>query len=396
MTTPTNFETLFLQLINEARAKVGAKALTFDGELLDSSDAHSIWMDQTDTFSHTGVNGSSAGTRMTSAGYGWQGWGENIAYVSGGMTEATVQKLHTNLMNSPGHYANIVNGSFEEIGIGLKEGTINGYKVVFVTQNFGTPNATERAEANDVGGTVVTTPPATTPPTTPPATTPTSPTTPTAQNVNGSSGNDVLHGTSGVDAMHGLRGNDTYYVTEAGDKAYEQARQGTDKVLSTISYSLAGQAVEHLTLTGSANVNGAGNGLSNKLVGNAGANTLKGGGAKDILNGNGGKDTLWGGSGKDAFVFDTAQEAKGDTIRDFVHGADRISLKGIDANTKAGGNQAFTFIGQQGFHKVAGELKTYKSGGNTIIAGDVNGDGIADFTIKAIGAHTFASADFIL
>src|SRR5918993_1622665 len=181
MTTPTTLETFFLQLVNEARAQVGAKALAFDGELLAASDAHSAWMDQTDVFSHTGVNGTSAGARMTSAGYGWQGWGENIAYVSGGLTEATVKQLHTNLMNSPGHYANIVNGSFEEIGIGLKEGTINGHAVVFVTQNFGTPNATERADADDVGDTTVTTPVTTSP----------TPTT-TGQTITGNSSNNTL------------------------------------------------------------------------------------------------------------------------------------------------------------------------------------------------------------
>ncbi|WP_262268538.1 CAP domain-containing protein [Microvirga yunnanensis] len=299
MTTPTNLETYFLQLVNEARTSAGVKSLTFDGELLDSSDAHSAWMDQTDTFSHTGVNGSSAGTRMTTAGYGWQGWGENIAYVSGDLTEATVRQLHTNLMNSPGHYANIVNGSYEEIGIGLKEGTINGYKVVFVTQNFGTPNALERAEADDVGTTI--------------PTTPTTPTT-TGQSIVGNSSNNTLYGTSG----------------------------------------------------------------------------------DDTLNGNGGRDVLWGGQGKDTFVFDTASEANGDTVNDFVHGFDRISLSGIDANTRVSGNQAFTFIGAQGFHKVAGELKAYQSSGNTYVAGDVNGDGTADFTIKALGAHTFMAADFVL
>jgi Ca2+-binding RTX toxin-like protein len=303
MTTPTTLETFFLQLVNEARAKVGAKALAFDGELLASSDAHSAWMDQTDIFSHTGLNGTSAGARMTSAGYGWQGWGENIAYVSGGMTEATVRQLHTNLMNSPGHYANIVNGSFEEIGIGLKEGTINGHAVVFVTQNFGTPNATERAEADDVGDTTVTTPVTTSP----------TPTT-TGQTITGNSSNNTLSGTSG----------------------------------------------------------------------------------NDVINGNGGKDTLWGGSGNDTFLFDTASEANGDTVRDFVHGADKINLSGIDANTRAYGDQAFTFIGTQGFHKVAGELKAYQLSGNTYLAGDVNGDGYADFTIKALGAHTFANADFVL
>ena len=132
------------------------------------------------------------------------------------------------------------------------------------------------------------------------------------------------------------------------------------------------------------------------ISGNSYSNTLYGTSGNDILNGNGDRDVLWGGSGSDTFVFDTAREAHGDTIRDFVDGADTISLTGIDANTHAYGNQAFTFIGQQGFHKVAGELKAYQSGGHTHLAGDVNGDGAADFTIKALGAHTFASTDFLL
>jgi hypothetical protein len=149
--TPTNFENLFLQLVNEARAEAGVKALTVDGELVTAARDHDAWMDSTDTFSHTGVDGSSPGERISDANYGAQGWGENIAYVSGSLGEDTVRQLHNNLMKSPGHYENIVRGSFEEIGIGLKEGTINGHNVVFVTQAFGTPNAQERADADDVG-----------------------------------------------------------------------------------------------------------------------------------------------------------------------------------------------------------------------------------------------------
>jgi serralysin len=315
MATPSSMETYFLQLVNETRAKAGVKPLTFDGELLNSSDAHTAWMDQTDTFSHTGVNGSSAGARMTSAGYGWQGWGENIAYVSGGMDEATVQKLHSMLVNSPGHYANIINGNFEEIGIGLKQGTINGYNVVFVTENFGTPNAAERAEPNDVD----TTPSTATPTPTPAIPTPT-------------------------------------------------------PAIPTPTTATPGQTI----------------------VGNSYNNTLYGGAGNDTLNGNGGKDVLFGKAGNDTFVFDTVSEAHGDTISDFVHGADRIDLRGIDANTRVTGDQAFNFIGTQGFHKVAGEMHAYQSGGITYLTGDHNGDGYSDFAIKVAGAHTFASSDFLL
>ncbi|AWM86986.1 CAP domain-containing protein [Microvirga sp. 17 mud 1-3] len=391
MSTPTSQETLYLQLVNETRAKAGVNALTFDGELLGSSDAHSAWMDQTDIFSHTGVDGSNAGDRMTAAGYGWEGWGENIAYASGPLDETTVRKLHDMLVNSPGHYANIVNGSFEEIGIGLKAGTINGENVVFVTQNFGIPNATERAEANDI-------------------TTSTS-----GRTISGTSGNDRLNGTdgddtlygyagydvldgkAGADAMYGGPGTDVYYVDNPGDRAYEVAGEGEDTVYSTISYSLVGSVVENLTLLGAESINATGNSLHNWLTGNSAGNTLDGGALNDTLNGKGGADVLIGGAGNDRFVFDDARDARGDTIVDFEHGADRIMLIPIDANALVEGDQAFTFIGTERFHQVAGELHVYHlADRNTYISGDTNGDGHPDFAIKVLGWHTFTQDDFVL
>ncbi len=44
-------------------------------------------------------------------------------------------------MNSPTHRANIVNGSYTEIGVGTAEGEYEGFKTVFVVQLFGTPAA---------------------------------------------------------------------------------------------------------------------------------------------------------------------------------------------------------------------------------------------------------------
>jgi hypothetical protein len=143
MTLPTPAEQYMLDLINAERAAVGARALVLDDNLQTSSETHSQWMIGSDNFSHQGANGSSPHGRMEAAGYqftGAYGSGENIAWVSlrgpeGYMDE--VQLMHQNLMNSPGHRDNILNPAFEEIGIGIEIGNMQGWDAAIVSQNFG-------------------------------------------------------------------------------------------------------------------------------------------------------------------------------------------------------------------------------------------------------------------
>jgi len=134
----------------------------------------------------------------------------------------------------------------------------------------------------------------------------------------GHDGNDTLDGGTGADLMKGGVGHDLYYVDSAGDVAIEASGQGIDRVISSVSYSLAGQYVEKLTLTGSGNISGTGNSLANTLVGNAGNN---------FLNGGTGSDVLTGGLGADTFVFRDAVGASNiDMITDFNVAADTIQL----------------------------------------------------------------------
>ena len=136
------------------------------------------------------------------------------------------------------------------------------------------------------------------------------------------------------------------------------------------------------------------------LYGGAGNDTLKGEIGNDTLIGGLGKDTLYGGKGADTFVFKSVREStvkNPDTIEDFSRKqGDKIDLKGIDANTTKGGDQAFKFIGDDAFHNKAGELRYEKKGGDTYIYGDVNGDGKADFAIHVDAKIDFAKGDFIL
>ena len=136
---------------------------------------------------------------------------------------------------------------------------------------------------------------------------------------------------------------------------------------------------------------------ADKLTGGQGSDLLQGGKGHDLLQGGTGKDVLVGGGGGDDFVFESIVEAgKGDqrdVIRDFSHAqGDDIDLSGINASTKASGNQAFSFIGEKAFSGKAGQLQ-YKNG---IVAGDVNGDKVADFHLDIANHAALHSNDFIL
>ena len=88
----------------------------------------------------------------------------------------------------------------------------------------------------------------------------------------GGSGNDSLYGTSLAEVLTGSRGNDHYHLTP-GDRVVELADEGNDTVSASFSHQLAAN-VENLILTGSANVNGIGNGLANGLRGMLAATSL--------------------------------------------------------------------------------------------------------------------------
>jgi Ca2+-binding RTX toxin-like protein len=123
--------------------------------------------------------------------------------------------------------------------------------------------------------------------------------------LSGGAGDDWLDGRQGADTLFGGTGNDTYVVDNTGDVITENAGEGVDTVLSSISYTL-GANVENLTLTGTAAINGTGNALDNVLIGNSAANTLTGITGNDILDGGAGADTLIGGAGNDTYVVDNA------------------------------------------------------------------------------------------
>lgn len=114
----------------------------------------------------------------------------------------------------------------------------------------------------------------------------------------GGAGNDILNGDKGEDTLIGGGGNDYYYVNSAGDVVTENANEGSDTVVSSISFTLADN-FENLALTGRESISGTGNSLNNTLTGNDGNNTLNGGA---------GDDTMIGGKGNDIYIVDSVSD----------------------------------------------------------------------------------------
>ena len=116
----------------------------------------------------------------------------------------------------------------------------------------------------------------------------------------------------------------------------------------------------------------------------------------DMLAGGLGADKLTGGIGANTFLYSSAKEMEGDVIADFVSGVDKIDLHLIDADEGIVGDQAFVWRGDQGFTGAAGDLAFAIGQKSTVISGDVDGDGAADFTLRLTGSVALTDADFSL
>jgi Ca2+-binding RTX toxin-like protein len=210
----------------------------------------------------------------------------------------------------------------------------------------------------------------------------------------GNDGANVLDGGVGADTMQGGLGNDTYWVDNSLDLTIEKAGQGTDTVISTITYTLrAGEAVEVLQLapsTGTSNLNINGNEFANTLIGNDGGNSLNGGLGADIMR---------GGLGNDYYVVDNIldqvielADQGNDTIISNIHytlspgqSIERLQLDSRTgtANLNLTGNDlANKIVGNDGNNSLDG-----KGGADTLQGGRGNDyytvDNAADQTLEA-------------
>lgn len=118
--SPINAQVILLS--NQARQANGCNVLLAPNPLLDlAAQRHSEDMAQRGYFDHVSPEGLDPGDRITSTGYRWSRYGENIA-----AGYPTAERVVEGWMNSPGHRANILNCDFQEIGVGYALRQVSG------------------------------------------------------------------------------------------------------------------------------------------------------------------------------------------------------------------------------------------------------------------------------
>jgi uncharacterized protein YkwD len=122
-----DLERKMLELVNRERAKHGLRPLKADPEMTRVARAHSRDMFARGYFAHDNPDGKDPFDRMREAQVRFYAAGENLALAQ------TLEIAHNNLMNSPGHRANILKPEFGRLGIGILDG---GFYGLMISQEF--------------------------------------------------------------------------------------------------------------------------------------------------------------------------------------------------------------------------------------------------------------------
>jgi Ca2+-binding RTX toxin-like protein len=159
------------------------------------------------------------------------------------------------------------------------------------------------------------------------------------------------------------------------------------------------EALNHLTGSSIAD-SLSGSSQADVIAGGVGVDWISAGAGNDIIISGAGGDYLTGGAGTDYFtytsVIDVGLGAQRDRIADFQTGVDKIYLAGLAGLPPEAADASWHLVGTKYFTGTPLEIRCYLSGGNTIVAFDLNGDMTADMEIALTGAVSLTAGDFLI
>ncbi len=128
--------TTVIDLTNKERQRSGQAALRENKALDEAAAAKAADMFAKNYWAHNAPDGTEPWSFILTAGYSYLHAGENLA-----RDFRDPQSVVVAWMNSPSHKANLLSPKYQEIGIAVVDGKINGVETTLVVQMFGTPQA---------------------------------------------------------------------------------------------------------------------------------------------------------------------------------------------------------------------------------------------------------------
>jgi uncharacterized protein YkwD len=125
---------VLVNLTNQNRAKANISELKINPLLEKAAQMKANDMASKGYFAHNTPDGKTPWYWFEQAGYKYTYAGENLA-----VNFENSEDVETAWVNSPGHFLNIMNPKYTEIGIATSTGMYKGRQAIFVVQLFGTP-----------------------------------------------------------------------------------------------------------------------------------------------------------------------------------------------------------------------------------------------------------------
>jgi len=121
-----------VDLVNNDRIQQNLQPLKIDNELSEAAKEKAYDMFAHDYFAHTSPSGVTPWQWFEKNNYDYAYAGENLAI---NFTDAQSQQAA--LMASPAHRDNIVNPKYQDIGVAVVEGSMDGRQTILTVQEFG-------------------------------------------------------------------------------------------------------------------------------------------------------------------------------------------------------------------------------------------------------------------
>ena len=121
-----------ISLTNQQRGASGLNSLNNNSKLAAAALAKANDMFEKQYWDHFGPNGETPWQCIRAAGYNYVYAGENLA-----KGFRTAEGVHEAWMASPTHKANIMSANYQDIGVAVVEGVLNGQQTTLVVQMFG-------------------------------------------------------------------------------------------------------------------------------------------------------------------------------------------------------------------------------------------------------------------